>query len=216
MSEAIYLYLDESGNLGSSGRYFVIAGIETTNSKPLNNIIKKSVLKIKHTFERFKASKEIKASDSTPIIKDFMLRKIVSKENIHIRYIVADKKHVKRALIEDENLLYNFLLKFLILPIATKSNLKKLVLILDKRTIKVKSSNSFEDYINILLRYELGLNIQIEVVYMESQNCYSIQAADFVANALYLKYEFQNAYFESIIASKIVFSDHFPRGVFAK
>lgn len=216
MSEAIYLYLDESGNLGSSGRYFVIAGIETTNSKPLNNVMKKSSLKIKTTFERFNGSQEIKASDSSPIIKDFMLRKIATKENIYIRYIVADKKHVKRALIEDENLLYNFLLKFLILPIATKPNLKKLVLILDKRTIKVKSSNSFEDYINILLRYEIGLDIQIEVIYIESHNCYAIQATDFVANALYLKYEFRNAYYESIIAPKTVFSDHFPRGIFGK
>ena len=216
MSEAIYLYLDGSGNLGSSGRYFVIAGIETPNSKPLHNVMKKSILKIKTTYDRFKASQEIKASDSSPIIKDFVLRKIATKENIHIRYIVADKKHVKRALIEDENLLYNFLLKFLILPIATKPNLKKFVLILDKRTIKVKSSNSFEDYINILLRYEIGLDIQIEVMYMESHNCYAIQAADFIANALYLKYEFRNPIFESIIASQIIFADHFPRGIFGK
>ena len=216
MNEAIYLYLDESGNLGSLGRYFVIAGIETTNSKPLHNVMKKSILKIKTTFDCFKHLQEIKASDSSPIIKDFVLRKIASKENIHIRYIVADKKHVKRALIEDENLLYNVLLKFLIMPIATKSNIKKLVLILDKRTIKVKSSNSFKDYINLLIRYEMGLDIQIEVIYMESQNCYAIQAADFVANGLYSKYEFRNGYFESILASRIIFADHFPRGFFGK
>ena len=79
------------------------------------------------------------------------------------------------------------------MPIATKSNIKKLVLILDKRTIKVKSSNSFEDYINLLIRYEMGLDIQIEVIYMESQNCYAIQAADFVANALYISFSLCDA-----------------------
>ena len=41
MSNTIYLYVDESGNLGSSRRYFVIAGMEFTNCKPLQNVMKK-------------------------------------------------------------------------------------------------------------------------------------------------------------------------------
>lgn len=71
MNDQIYLYLDESGNLGSDGRYFTIAAIETENPKPLSNVMKKTILRTKTKFERFKDVKEIKASESNPIIKDF-------------------------------------------------------------------------------------------------------------------------------------------------
>ena len=39
------LIFDESGNLGSKGRYFVIACIDTTNAKELHNIIKRKIKK---------------------------------------------------------------------------------------------------------------------------------------------------------------------------
>lgn len=216
MNDQIYLYLDESGNLGSDGRYFTIAAIETENPKPLSNVMKKTILRTKTKFERFKDVKEIKASESNPIIKDFFLRRISSKQNINIRYIVSDKKHVKKQLLEDENLLYNYMLKFLIVPVAKKRGLKRLIIILDKRSIKVKSANSFEDYINIILRFELNLDIEIVVKYLESHNSYAIQAADFIANAVYINYEFENNYFYELIAQKIAFGDRFPNNNFGK
>ena len=37
------LIFDESGNLGSSGRYFVIACIDTKNYKALHNIMKRKL-----------------------------------------------------------------------------------------------------------------------------------------------------------------------------
>lgn len=209
MSEHIFLYLDESGNLGKAGRYFTIAAIETTNVKPLMNVMKKTVLKAKQRFTKFQNAKEIKASDSSAIVKEYFLRKIASKD-IHIRYIVADKKQVKKELLDDENLLYNYMLKFLIVPVAKTKGLKKLVINLDKRSIKVKSSNSFEDYIKIVLRYEMGLNIEIIVNYVESHNCYAIQASDFVANATYTKYEHNYDLFSKVIEKRIVFRDYYP------
>lgn len=117
---------------------------------------------------------------------------------------------------EDENLLYNYVLKFLIVPVAKKRGLKRLIIILDKRSIKVKSANSFEDYINIILRFELNLDIEIVVKYLESHNSYAIQAADFIANAVYINYEFENNYFYELIAQKIAFGDRFPNNNFGK
>lgn len=108
------------------------------------------------------------------------------------------------------------MLKFLIVPVAKKRGLKRLIIILDKRSIKVKSANSFEDYINIILRFELNLDIEIVVKYLESHNSYAIQAADFIANAVYINYEFENNYFYELIAQKIAFGDRFPNNNFGK
>lgn len=216
LSQTYFLYIDESGNLGSAGRYFTIAAIETQHPKPLHNVMKKTILKVKRNFPRYEQMQEIKASQSNPIVKDYFLHKIASKKELRIRYIVADKKHVKKELLADENLLYNYLLKYLIVPFVHRKRPTRLIILLDKRSTKVKSAKSFEDYIQLVLRYELNLNISIAVSYLESQHCYLIQAADFVSNAIYAKYEHQYDYYVNIISSKIVFSQHFPYHSFSK
>ena len=43
----VHLYIDESGNLGNGGNYFVIACIVTNNEKSLNNFMKKDRTKSK-------------------------------------------------------------------------------------------------------------------------------------------------------------------------
>ncbi|KAA6450326.1 DUF3800 domain-containing protein [Bacillus swezeyi] len=215
MGETVTLNFDESGNLGTKGRYFTIACVETLNQKPLHNVIKKAVLKTKTEFNAFAEYKEIKASQAYPCIKDYFLRKIVSKD-IKIKYVVADKDYVKKSLLQDENLLYNFMLQFIIVPVAKKPNVKRIVINLDKRTIKVQSGNSFEEYIKIKLMYELNLDVEVIVNYLESHNCYSIQAADFVANAVYSFYEYKHDYFFNILKPKIEHAEEFPYKNFGK
>jgi hypothetical protein len=207
------LNFDESGNLGRQGRFFTIACVLSDHMKPLNNVMKKAVLKTRGSFSEYADKKEIKASDSSPIIKEYMCRKIASKE-IEIRYIVADLEHVNEPLKKEENLLYNYMLHFLIVPVAQKNGVKNLTLNLDKRTIKVKSTNSFEDYIKTKINFEMGLDIKIEVNYIESQNSYSIQAADFVANAVNSFYEYGHDYNYRILDSKFVQKEQFPRALF--
>jgi hypothetical protein len=202
------LNFDESGNMGKDGRHFVIACVGSDNIKPLSKVMKKATQKTKNSFVRFSNAKEIKASDSTGIIKDYILRKIASKQ-VDIKYVVADLEHVNQNLKEDENILYNYLLSFLVLPLARKT--KKLELNLDKRTIKVKSTNSFEDYIKLEINYKMELDVDIKVNYIESQNSYAVQAADFIANAIYTKYEYNNDYFYNIIKSNVTHRELFPR-----
>lgn len=218
MGDKLILNFDESGNMGKKGRFFTIACVVVENEKPLSNVMKKAELKTKETFTKFKDKKEIKANEAYPIIKDYFIRKICSKK-LNLRYIVADLKHIKQELLDDENLLYNFLLKILIMPLAKKKGLKELVINLDKRTIKVKSTNSFEDYIKTQIWAEWGLDLKVQVNYLDSQNSYSIQAADFVANAVQSKYEYsgsQHAHGYNLLKNKIIKFEHFPKDKFNK
>lgn len=211
MGEKVTLHFDESGNMGKQGKYFTIACIQTNNPKSLANVMKKATLKVKKKFPKYKDYPEIKASDSSMIIKDFFLRKIVSKEDVFIRYVVADKEHVLAKLLEDENLLYNFMLQFIVIPVVSNKQVKELEINLDKRSIKVASGNSFEDYINIKINYELGLDVKIKVKYYESHNSYAIQAADFVANAVNTKYEYEAVHCYDLVKNNVIQSELFPR-----
>ena len=74
------IIFDESGNLGKSGRYFVIARIDTKECKSLHNIMKR---KLKLADDKFPDMKkehahEIKAVDAYPCVKYHILECITS------------------------------------------------------------------------------------------------------------------------------------------
>lgn len=213
------LIFDESGNLGIQGRYFVIACIDTCERKTLHNIMKRKLLKAKTLFPELAIhANEIKATEAHPCVKHHMLECIASKK-LRISYIVADLKHVEDYLLKDKNLLYNFIMKILIDSIVGQNDKGiKLNIISDNKTLKVHSKNSFEDYIKIHLNYERKLNMDIFVKYLDSDalDAYVVQAADYVANAIYSYYEYNNNLYFDLLKDSINVVQEFPRKKFGK
>lgn len=211
-----YLIFDESGNLGSSGRYFVIACIDTLNCKSLHNIMHKKLGVAKKLFPELSLlhANEIKAKDAYPCVKYHILE-CISRKDSHISYIVADLDHVKPHLLKEKNILYNFLMKLLIERLVSeKDNGTTLNIICDKHSTKVVSGNSFNDYIKLFLLYEKEYDIDLNIKYMDSdaKDAYIVQAADYIANALYGYYEYGNSLyydrFKSIIENALLFPWH--------
>ncbi len=214
------LIFDESGNLGSSGRYFVIACIDTMNYKSLHNVMKRKLGIAKQQFQELAClhSNEIKAKDAYPCIKYHILETIAEKE-LSISYIVADLSHVKENLLKEKNILYNFLMKLLIDKLVSeKDNGTTLNIICDNHTTKIASGNSFEEYIKLHLLYEKEYDININVVYMDSddRSAYPVQAADYIANALYGWIEYKDKIYYNRFRSKIDKALHFPNRKFGK
>ena len=213
------LIFDESGNLGQNGRYFVISCIDTTNAKSLHNIIKNKLKIAKKKFPELNIhSHEIKASEAHPCVKYHILESIISKD-ITVSYIVADLQYVEPNLLIDKNIFYNFIMKILIDKLV-KDNDKntKLNIISDNKVTKITSKNSFTDYIKIWLNYERRLNMDINVEYKDSNDgsAYIIQAADYVANAVYSYYEHSQSIHYNIVGSKLNIVEEFPRDKFGK
>lgn len=213
-----FLYFDESGNLGSDGRYFTIACILTENPKGLQNKMKKVLNYIKKNYDYVKWNKyELKAASCTPEIKRIIYNAL-SKKDIEVSYIVADKVYIDDILKRDKNCLYNYLLKLLLDNYKFKFRNNKINIFLDNRSIKVKSQNSFSDYIKIHFNYELRLNCKLNIEYLNSEgkNAYNIQAVDYIANSIYAKYEYNyNDYYE-IYSDKVKFFELFPQSKFGK
>lgn len=65
------IIFDESGNLGSAGRYFVIACIDTKNYKSLHNIMVRKLGLARKQFPEIinGHAHEIKAADAHPLCK---------------------------------------------------------------------------------------------------------------------------------------------------
>jgi len=214
------IIIDESGNLGAAGRYFVIACINTVECKSLHNVMKRQLGNAKNTFPELalRHAHEIKASEAYPAVKDKILRAVLSK-NIEISYIVADLKYIDAKLLQDKNLIYNYLTKLLLDRVITEQNANKTVNILcDNKTTKVSAANSLGDYIKLHFNYEKRYNINLKVEYLDSDagNAYIIQAADYVANAIYSKYEYNYSWYYNILSPKIDIKAEFPWQKFSK
>lgn len=212
------IIFDESGNLGKSGRYFVIACIDTTEYKSLHNIMKRKLKRAKDIFPELGITHahEVKANEAYPCVKYHLLECIVSKK-IKISYIVADLKHTDSRLLEDKNILYNFLMKLLVERIITaKDKGTKVNLSCDNKTTKVASKNSFSDYIKLYLNYECQYDLDLNIVYLDSDagDAFVVQAADYVANAIYAYYEYGNNIYKNILMKKMDVIQEFPRKTF--
>lgn len=214
------LIFDESGNMGTLGRYFVISCIDTRNAKALHNVMKRKLKQAGNKFPDLKTLHvhEIKAKDAYPCVKYHLLECIAAKD-ISVSYIVVDLEYIEKKLLKDKNILYNFAAKILIAKLITKiDNGTTINIIFDNKTTKISSKNSLREYIIAYLLYEEGLDINIHFEYKDSDACdaYIIQAADYVANAVYSEYEYGNCIYTDILKSKISIKQHFPYKNFGK
>lgn len=219
-SQDRYLIFDESGNLGNSGRYFVIACIDTSSVKSLHNIMHKKLGIAKKLFPELSAihSNEIKAKDAYPCIKHHILE-CIAKKDLTISYIVADLSHIEERLLRDKNILYNYLMKLLIERLVTENdNGKTIHIICDNHTTKVASKNSFSEYIKLYLLYDKGYDVELDIQLLDSDanNAYIVQAADYVANSLYGHYEYANLLYSSLLTGKYKVQMLFPWQHFGK
>ena len=201
------IIFDESGNLGSSGRYFVIACIETNNYRALHNIMhrKLGIAKAKFPALSVLHTHEIKAKEAYPCVRHHILECIASKE-LSVSYIVADLNHVKSTLLIEKNIFYNYLMRILLDQLITSADNGKVInIICDNKSTKVGSANSLEEYLKLHFVYDRGYDITLRVEYLDSNAsfAYPVQAADYVANALYAKYEYGEDLYYSVISSKV-------------
>ena len=101
------LFVDESGDLGTKGRYFIITLFAPQKSKRISNFMRKFCAK--------NSLQEVKASQLSFPQKQLIFNKLCSANDYTISYIVADKLNIdNKKILEDKNLCYNYLFSFLV------------------------------------------------------------------------------------------------------
>lgn len=221
----INLYIDESGNMGKSGRYFLICALEVDSN------LKKSITKrAGRVINRFKIKKniskttEIKGWNLSNEDRLYLLNSILYK-GIKVRYIVLDLEKTTMLLekSDDKNACYNYLVQLLIKNLVEHNKkINKINIHLDNRTVKVGNRLSLKQYLyNKLVLEKLEINenverIDFEIHYLESESCYLIEWADIVANSLYKKYNSNNGLYYKKIKPFIAFESKFPSNKFGK
>jgi len=212
----IKVFVDESGNMGKSGKYFVLSAIvlKTDNAVlKVKRIIRKEQLLDPQGIKRGKKRDELKFSKMKFSQRQRVLTKIARTEDVDVYYFVAYKPMV--SLLQEgkqKNLIYNYFSKLLMEMIFKRYN-DDFEIIFDQRSTAVKSMNSLTDYIEISAYAEFpnltGKNVTVNQA--DSKTNYLLQAADLMAGAAAQAYSLNNRHFLEILGERVMAITEFPK-----
>lgn len=216
-SPVIKVFIDESGNLGRGGRYFVLAATVFQTDKGaqrIKRIVRKEQQRL--ALERhLPYFAELKSCTLSFPERQRILNKLTARADLDLFYLVVDKPHV--SLLRQgkpKNLIYNYFAKLLTDQIFAQYN-DDFHVIFDQRSTSVKSMNSLTDYITLNAYTQFHhVTKTVEVKQMDSKTAYNLQAADIVAGTIYRAYNAGNPHFLNLIRPRVVKADEFPRGNF--
>ena len=212
----IRVYVDESGNMGAEGEYFVLAAAVFKTEKAEARV-RRLVRKEQRLNERGErmlfVRPELKFSKMKFEQRQRVLDKLAREKDVDVFYFVAYKPKVALLMAgKKKNLIYNYFSKLLMERIFRRYD-DDFEIIFDQRATAVKSMNSLTEYIQISAYVDFP-NLTGKVVTVEqadSRTNFLLQAADVVAGAGAQAYSLKNRHFLEILGRKIRAIDEFPR-----
>ena len=198
----MYVYLDESGDLGfgqGGSRYFTIAFVVVKDPIYFIRCIKE--IKIKHNIPR---NVELKGNTTREVIKEELLSRF-QRLDIEVHAITVRKKNVEPKLRKDTNILYNYVVWLLLVErILAETAGSKVCIDVDRRVISITSGFKFNEYLRYKTWYEgQRQDIDLEINHRDSHRNYAIQGIDVICNSIFKKYNSNNYKLFNIIQGKV-------------
>ena len=211
------VFIDESGNLGRGGRFFVLAAVVF-----LTRQASKSASRYVRKMQKYMGSKdrplaELKSFKMTFTERQSLLSGLMKRDNIEFFYLIVEKKKVK--LLQKrypQNLIYNYFTKLLMDEIFAVHE-GEIRAILDERSTKIKSANSLRDYLLIDAFANFGKNgDEVMIEQADSRAVNNLQLADLIAGTVYQAYTYKRRHFLDLIARKVRSANEFPEASFSQ
>lgn len=123
---------------------------------------------------------------------------------ITIHAIVVKKQNTQPHIRRDGNKLYNYMIKLALIKKMAKHDL--VTLLPDQRSIKVKSGNSLEDYLQTELWFTEKAFTTLHCKPQDSSNSFGVQFADFASGVVQARYERNEPQAFQVLAPKLKLS----------
>ena len=210
----VYLYLDESGDLGfnfnekKSSKKFVITILLCFNNESRKGLRKAVQRTIKNKINKNRRKRkilELKGTKTNINIKKYFLRN-VKNNDWKVFSIILNKKRVDESLRNPrgKKKLYNFLSRVLIEELSPllRQTKKKVELIVDKskNTAEMKD---FNRYLENQLEAILPLNITLNIYHLKSAETYELQAVDLFCWGIFRKFEYNDLEWYKYFSAKV-------------
>lgn len=188
--------LDESGNVGSQGRYFVISALIVKRTSDLNKSFKILDMMRKKRGRKKDSDPEVKFSNSYPDERLKVLESL-SESSISIVYVVIDKKKSKLYANTHNCQLYRAAVNEILPLIGKALETNDVALNFDENLCI-----SMKDLIEIVNNMLQGRNVK-SVKKVRSFADKAVQLADFIAGSVREKYENGVNEYIAVIEEKI-------------
>ena len=200
----MYIYLDESGDLGfneQSSKHFVIAVLSIHNPKIIENAFKRYRKKLRKTpSKRNRKIGEFKFNNAPNNVKIDILN-IISNTNVELGYVYVEKAHVYPELQEKRIELYAYMCRVLMDKFLIESSDLTINLIVDRQFAK-KYRENFDRYLGWKITELLdGLKV-LNIAHNDSHQEPCLQAVDFVCGAIYRCYNQNDSKYFEILKNK--------------
>lgn len=198
----MYVYLDESGDLGfgeGGTRYFTIAFVVMEDPIPFRRCVKQ--VKMKYDIPK---DEELKGYTTRNVIKKDLLTRLL-KLDAEVHAITVRKKNVEPKLQIDTNILYNYIVGLsLVERILQEPAGTRVIITVDRRITSITSGFKFNEYLRYKIWYEKERrDIDLEVSHLDSHQSYALQGIDVICNSIFRKYNSNNYALFNIIQDKV-------------
>ncbi|NNM60498.1 MAG: DUF3800 domain-containing protein [Legionellales bacterium] len=218
VTENLYLFLDESGDLGfdwtkkGTTPYFIITLLvcyDENTVKKIKSAVQKTLKnKVNHKKNKTRIMQELKGgSIELPIKKYFFMH--LPAEGWGIYAITLDKRNIYPHLQSKagKQKLYNFLSKFLISKINIPETLKSISLVMD-RCKKIDDINDCNNYLrNEIFRILPSIKTVFDVTHEMSHKNHLLQAADLFCWGIFRKMMQNDSSWYEVFKKKVVFEE---------
>jgi len=199
----MYVYLDESGDLGfgqGGTKYFTIAFVVVKNPVPFRRCVKR--VKEKYHIPR---DVELKGNTTRALVKEDLLNRFMKLDDMEVHAITVKKENVDPKLRKDPNVLYNYMVGLsLVERILEEPANARVVINVDRRIIAITSGFNFNEYLRYKIWYERERrDIDLEIQHLDSHEAYAIQGIDVICNSIFKKYNSNNYKLFNIIQCKM-------------
>ncbi|WP_159990844.1 DUF3800 domain-containing protein [Pelistega ratti] len=195
----ISAYLDESGDLGwkfdapyrqgGSSRYLTIAAILIHHDK--RHLLKR-LMRDLYNKTKTPTNKEVKWAALTVEQRIWIANKLADfkiKHGNDVQYfcMTVNKEKVAVHIRQDQNKLYNYMVKCLLAKEFAKYN--KVIFNIDQRTMKVQSGNSLHDYLQTTIWLDIGAETLLTTNQCDSKCHLGVQLADIISGIVQSHFE---------------------------
>ncbi len=207
----LYLYLDESGDLGfdfvnkKPSKYFTIAILAVRGYKENRTLLKAVGKTLKRKLnpksKRKRLVSELKATKTTLEIKKYFYQQVKSI-NFGIYSITLNKRRVYETLIQNKSRVYNFVARSVLDQIPFDDENTRVELIIDKSKSKPEILD-FNSYIRRQLEARIEPNVPLDIYHWNAESSGGLQAADMFCRGIFERYERKKYDWLNVFQSKV-------------
>ncbi len=215
----LFLYLDESGDLGfdfvnkKPSKFFTITVLAVrgreNNRKLLKAVRKTLTRKLNRSHSKLRHVQELKGIGTTLPIKQYFLQQ-VEGIGCKVYAITIDKQQVVTALerFGERDRLYGHLAQKLVSRLPLEDVHEQVLLYLD-RSLSHESRNTLNKALLYDLQSRLSPNVRIMIQHVDSQAYTGIQAADLFCWGIFRTYETNDKHWKQCFAHFIAVDELF-------